>query len=529
MICCSIQVDAASEVDHGLQQAERVCAEGANLVEWRVDSLAEEPDGVKSAQRLLVESPLPSILTCRSAREGGGYEGTETERVSFLEEVGVGAHPPRYIDYELLDYQRSANVRQKVDLVVSHPDQVRSVSTGLILSTHDFDQRPRDLMQRVEAMSSDPACAVAKIAWTARSLRDNLEAFDLLRERSKPTIALCMGDFGVMSRVLAPKFGGFLTYAMAEEGEETAPGQPTVRDLRELYRIDSIRETTKVFGVVGWPVRASLSPIVHNAGFGATGFDGVYVGMPVPPEWEHFKATVGAFLDHQALHLGGLSVTMPHKEHLVRFVQEAGGELDQISAQCGAANTLVVKADGTLQALNTDAPAAVASLAAALEIDVDDLSGKRVAVIGAGGVARAIVAGLLAHQVKVVVFNRTRSRAEQLVADLSSPDVSVGESSELACGCFHAFVNATSIGSPSGDAPDEMPLPDDVHLDHDVAVLETVYAPTPTPLVQLATDRGARIATGEDMFVRQAILQFKAWTGAMPPEGLFAERLASRR
>ena len=492
------------------------------------DSLAEESDGIDSVGRLLAGSPLPSIVTCRSMREGGRFNGTESDRVSFLEAVGTSSHPPQYIDFELADYQRSANLRQKIDLVVAHREQARDVSTGLILSAHDFEQRPSDLIQCIETMSGAPACAIAKVAWQARSLRDNLEAFDLLRERSKPMIALCMGDFGAMSRVLAPKFGGFLTFATLDEVDETAPGQPTVRDLRDLYRFDSITETTKVHGIVGWPVRASLSPIVHNAGFEAVGYDGVYVGMPIPPEWEHFKATIGAFLDHEALDLAGLSVTMPHKEHLVRFVKESGGELDEVSARCGAANTLLVGADRSLRALNTDAPAAVGSLADAMGVTPDGLAGKRIAVIGAGGVARAIVAGLLGHGAEVVVFNRSRERAEKLLVDLDSDLLTLGEPSILALEQFHAFVNATSIGSPGGDAPGESPLPDDVHLDESTTILETVYAPSPTRLVLEARERGARIATGEDMFIRQAILQFEAWTGTSPPEGLFAERLRSR-
>ena len=128
------------------------------------------------------------------------------------------------IDFELADYQRSANLRQKINLVVEPDRQAREVSTGLILSSHDFEGRPSDLTQRVTAMAEFDAASVAKIVWHARSLRDNLEAFELLAQRVKPTIALCMGVFGEMSRILAPKFGGFLTFAAPAEGEATAPG-----------------------------------------------------------------------------------------------------------------------------------------------------------------------------------------------------------------------------------------------------------------------------------------------------------------
>lgn len=525
LICCSIRIESHVEVPEAIAGAVSARDLGAHMVEWRVDSIAEEQEGVEAVRRLVAESPVPCILTCRSSREGGSYNGTEADRVAFLEAVGTSDQLPKYIDFELADYIGSANVRQKIDLVVDHRKQVRDVSTGLILSMHDFEQRPAGLMQGVESMASEPSCAVMKVAWHARSIRDNLEAFDLLRERSKPMIALCMGDFGGMSRILAPKFEGFLTFASLVAEDATAPGQLTVQDLREIYRFDAISPSTRVYGVVGWPVRASLSPVVHNAGFEAVGHDGVYVGMPVPPEWEHFKATLGAFLDHDSLDLAGLSVTMPHKEHLVRFVRESGGSLDATSERCGAANTLVIEDDGSLRALNTDAPAAVAALAHAMEIPVEGLAGKRVALLGAGGVARAIATGLLEQGASVTVINRTASRAESLVRDLQSDHVVTGDRDCLRSEHFDCLVNATSVGSPAGDAPEDSPLPDDVPLGESVAILETVYANEPTPLVRRARQEGAKVATGEEMFIRQAILQFEAWTGTTPPDGLYAERL----
>src|SRR5690606_36932426 len=106
------------------------------------------------------------------------------------------------------------------------PKQERHVRTRLILSTHDFNGRPADLTRKILAMQAEPACAVVKVAYRARSIRDNLELFDTLSERQKPTIALGMGEFGLMSRALAPKFGGFLTFASLRDESATAPGQP---------------------------------------------------------------------------------------------------------------------------------------------------------------------------------------------------------------------------------------------------------------------------------------------------------------
>jgi 3-dehydroquinate dehydratase/shikimate dehydrogenase len=520
-LCASMAVGGASDLELALERAAEAARRGAQLIEWRIDSLAEEPGAATMIAQLVKESPVPCIVTCRLAEEGGHYGGDEQTRISLLEALGTASHPPRYFDLELAAYARSANLRLKVNLAVDHAKQARDLKTALILSTHDFSGRPRDLIQRVEAMAIEPACAVIKVAWMARSLRDNLEAFDLLHERCKPMIALCMGEFGVMSRVLAGKFGALLTFAGTERGEETAPGQPTIADLRDLYRFDRIAARTKVYGVIGWPVRHSLSPAIHNAAFEAVGHDGVYLPLPIPPAWEHFKATVSSLVDHPHLDFRGASVTIPHKENLLRFVIERGGKLDSAAALVGAANTLIIHEDRSLEAVNTDAPAVIESLVAGMGIEARSLVGRRIAVLGAGGMARAAAAGLSAAGATVVIFNRTAARAEAMVADLSARverasapmRLSVGRMNALACGCFHAFINCTPLGMAGGPRPDESALPDDVPLDESVTVMDTVYAPQRTPLIQRAESRGARAITGMDMFLRQAAMQLERWTG----------------
>ena len=323
----------------------------------------------------------------------------------------------------------------------------------------------------------------------------------------------------------------FLTFAALAEGLETAPGQPTVHALRHTHRFDSIGPATRVYGIAGWPVEASMSPQVHNAGFDSIDFDGAYLRLPIPPEWEHFKATINSFLDHDGLDFSGMSVTMPHKEHLVRLVLEREGVLDEVSAISGAANTLVVGEDGALMALNTDAPAAIDTLVEAMGSTTADLRGRSVAVIGAGGVARAICAGLLQHGACVTVFNRTETRGRRMVDDLAEriPDarIELGTGDSLSTESFEAYINCTSVGSPDGSDPESSPLPEEVVLDGDVVVFDTIHSAEPTPLLRRAREDGARIATGRAMFIRQAELQFEAWTGVRPAAGLFASTLAS--
>jgi 3-dehydroquinate dehydratase / shikimate dehydrogenase len=559
MICVPIMVrDPAL----ALQLASAAKAAGADLVEFRLDECftgdaASADAEIAAIVGLVSRSPLPCIATCRpTGTEGGGYDGPDDARVSLFERLGTAfgrlkdgnaEHPPRYLDVELSTWQRSANIRQKVKLAVDHPEQIRDVSTSLILSSHDFNGRPSDLSRRLAAMreaSDNGAAKVHKIAFRARSVRDNLELFDLLTSAHTPTIALGMGEFGLMSRILAPKFGGLLTFASLRKEEVTAPGQPTIAELIDLYRFRSISAQTRVFGVIGFPIGHSLSPLVHNAGFAATGFDGVYVPIPVPggsdadAAYVNLKATLLEFIDHPRLSFCGASVTIPHKENLVRLARERGWAMDETSAAIGAANTLVVERDSadrpvSVRVANTDAPALVASLAA-----VGELQGRRVAVLGAGGVARAAAWGLARSGATVVVYGRTKAKAEAVVAELQASLADAGKLvaadwSLLPKSCAEIYVNATPMGMAGGPAAADSALSAEALASCSAnktgtVVLDTVYNPVDTPTLRAAREFGYRTVDGVSMFSSQAEAQFALFASSSAPAGLF-DRLARER
>lgn len=582
LLCVPILVDDPAEAAADARAARDA---GADVVEFRVDpffSGNEGPDFQDEAlaiAKLVRESPLPCIVTCRPTLEGGHYAGPDSARVALFESLAASADadaPPAYLDVELATYTRSANLKQKVNLVVDHPGQQRAVDTRLILSAHDFNSRPPDLLRRFETMLREPACRVAKIAYRARSLRDNLEVLDIARASAaaspaenapaesalddapgaeppgdprpaagKPAIALCMGPFGLMSRVLAPKFDAFLTFASLSRDSATAPGQPVIGELLGVYRFRSIGPATRVYGVVGWPVEHSLSPLVHNAGFDALGFDGVYLPMPVPPEFEHFKATVLAMADHPHLDLSGLSVTVPHKEHLVRLARERMAEgdsrwtLDDLSAATGSANTLRIGRDprgrpAAFFVANTDGPAVVSALSPA----TGQVAGRPVLVLGAGGTARAAAGALALAGAAVHVLNRTPARAAELCADVNlalartlgpspagSPRLRVAPAApdELAALAPAAVVNATSAGMAGSAEAGRSPLSAEqlAALPAGTVVLDAVYRPLQTPLLGAARDRALVTIDGVRMFVAQAAAQFALWTGAAAPGQLF--------
>jgi 3-dehydroquinate dehydratase/shikimate dehydrogenase len=509
-----------TDLEQALADSARAAERGADLVEFRIDQFTEDPPAVTE---LVQRSALPCIITCRPTWEGGAYDGDEQTRISVLEHAGLGARKPAYIDVELKAWQASANLRQKVSLVVDDPDRPRQTDTGLILSSHDFETRPGDLLRKIKDMADTPICRVMKVAWRARSLRDNLEAFELTGQQVKPMIALCMGEAGLASRVLARKFGALLTFASIDDDGGTAPGQPTLAQIKGLYRWDLLNADTRVFGVIGYPVGHSMSPPVHNAGFDATGVNAVYLPMPIPPEYEHFKATVSSWLGTPELHFDGASVTIPHKANLLRFVAEQGGEVEPLAERIGAANTLAVRDDGSLYACNTDYAAALDAVCDGLSIGRDGLKGRRVAVIGAGGASRAVVAGFCEYGAEVTVYNRTAERAEELAEQFGATAAPLDG---LTASQAEVYINGTPIGMhPHVDAT---PLPTNEPLGPGVVVFDTIYNPVQTKLLRDAAAAGCVTIPGTEMFVRQGAAQFSLWTGKDAPLDVFRHVLEER-
>lgn len=528
LVCVPITV---LEIDAALADAIQAKLLGADIVELRIDSYFPGSEGdsedtlrLNELKRLIADCPLPVILTCRSASEGGDYDGDEADRVSLLEKLCVNAeHPPAYLDFELACYQKSANIRQKINLCVDHPKQERDVRTRLILSMHDFDGRPNDLMRRLSESWAEPAASVVKFAFRARSIRDNLEIFEILRDAPKPTIGLGMGEFGLMSRVLAPKFGGFLTFASLRDSSATAPGQPTIADLLGLYRFRSIGKDTRLYGVIGWPVAHSMSPLIHNAGFEAVGHDGVYLPMPVPDSDEAFKATLMQLLDERDNQFSGASITLPHKRRFRLLDQSGTAHLfeHELVVRATAANTLTVAESeyGTpidIQVFNTDVLA------------IRDLIGEVVGqhelcIMGAGGVARAALIAADTSGFVINICNRSPEKIRDLAGDLLI-DVKTATLPECVNINAAVYINCTPVGMTGGPNPEGLSIP--VHelagkLSPDTVFFDTVYNPIETPMLKAAKEHGFRTIDGVEMFVRQAAAQFELWTGKGAPVQLF--------
>ncbi|MDY6913361.1 MAG: shikimate dehydrogenase [Planctomycetota bacterium] len=493
LICPLVAGDARQMRSDMAQAADR----GADAVECRLDFLTAPPDAEQLAA-LLSSPPLEVIVTCRPAAEGGNFRGAEADRLELLNRAAAcGAD---FIDVE------------------TNTPRDRRPNGKIICSHHDFQSVPAAL-DRIAASMDACEAAVNKIVFTAGGPEDALRALDLLRACKKPTIALAMGEAGVASRVLAKKFGAFGTFAALAAGAESAPGQPTLDVFKTLYRWDSIDPETAVYGVIGSPVAHSMSPAIHNAAFEAAGINAVYVPLRIEPGAENFSRFLDAVLARPWLNWRGLSVTIPHKENALAYL---GAEnCDEPARKIGAINTITISPDGSFRGDNTDNTAAVNALSAAMGTGPNVLAGRKVALLGAGGVGRAIAAAMARYKADVTIFNRTLSRAKKLAEEFdchAAPlDAAAKTDAEI-------VINCTSVGMhPETDATPLSKIPPSAKV-----VFDTIYNPLDTYLLQQAKRAGCTTVSGLEMFVGQAAAQFEIWTAKPAPRNVMRKIVLDR-
>jgi len=399
-----------------------------------------------------------------------------------------------------------------VDLEEDVAGQIpRFGKTRRIISMHDFRKTPDDLEaihQRLSQLDPD----VIKICTMANNPGDNLRMLRLVAKSRLPTVGLCMGEMGIPSRILAGRFGAPFTYATFSDERAMAPGQLSFEQMKDVYHYDQIDRETDVYGVIADPVGHSLSPLIHNAAFQHLKLNKVYVPIRVPRE------SLSEFMD-EAPELGikGLSVTIPHKEAVLDKLTQP----DEAVRGIGAANTVVFDGDQRL-GFNTDYQAAMDSLEAALETADEgpaSLEGKTALVLGAGGVGKAIAFGLIRRGAKLVLTDGVPERAQELAERFECRAIDWSLRHTVSA---DVLVNCTPVGMHPD--VDETPY-DKHHLRPGMIVFDVVYNPENTLFIKDARNRNCKVITGVEMFVRQACLQFKLFTGHDGPADLMREVL----
>ncbi len=477
-----IVVSVSGSVAECLAQTQQAQIAGADVVELRVDRCVD-PAAVISA---LSRFALPVLLTIRHPSEGGGWAGSEAERLALFQAADGRA---RAIDIELAHFSALA---------------WRPARSQLVLSHHDFNGMGGDLSAVVAAMRAAGA-TIAKVAVTPSDAADLGVIQQLYANKSGPLVAIAMGEYGFASRLLAGVWGAAFTFARLDGDAGSAPGQPLVAELIGRYRLREHSDKTRIFGVIGNPVGHSLSPLIHNAAFAALGLDAVYVPFRVVDAAAFWRAC-GTWIE-------GLSITIPHKTALISGMNR----VEPLVTASGAMNTVWRDEAGAAIGANTDALA----IQRCLEETVATLRGRRILVLGAGGVSRAIVTASQAAGAIVAVTNRTHARAEELARHTGATALTAAAALAWP---YDVLVNGTAVGM---GAPDESPWPAAAHRAGTV-VFDTVYTPLETRLLKDAQAAHCRTICGLSMFIAQAAAQCERWTGQHAPEALM-QRLALER
>jgi 3-dehydroquinate dehydratase/shikimate dehydrogenase len=311
-----------------------------------------------------------------------------------------------------------------------------------------------------------------------------------------------MGEVGLPARILALREGSALAYAPI--GPATAPGQVSLHDLKHLYRAHKLTAETRVYGVIGDPVGHSLSPRMHNTGFIARRVDAVYLPFLVKDLRDFLKAI-------PELGIRGFSVTIPHKQAILRHLKEC----DPLAAEIGAVNTVVVREDGSLSGSNTDYLGVLHALESQLP-----LRGSRTLIYGAGGAARAAAFALAKSGSHVVICAR-RENAARALARAVGGDVLPRRA--LRHEFFDAILNTTPVGMhPHAGAS---PLSSD-ELNCRV-VMDLINRPQHTLLLKLAARKGIATVPGITMFFAQGFAQWELWIGRPAPQAAMRRAVLS--
>jgi 3-dehydroquinate dehydratase/shikimate dehydrogenase len=488
-LCVAIQAGSAAE----MVERAKAAIQDTKFIEFRLDSLAKPAAALPKVKEFLARHrDVTAIATCRRKEFGGHFaQSLKSELEVLLKAAEAGC--------KIADLEVESAEEAKPAQLAQWRGKLRAAGAALLVSHHDFKQT-RNLEQaarRIEAFQPE----FVKVVSTARSLADNLAVLRLIEERSLSArvVGIAMGEEGLVSRVLGPRSGATFTFASCDDGPETglatAPGQVTLRTLRDLYRVEQLDQATRVFGVAGNPIAHSLSPLMQNTAFRRENVNAVLLPLKV-------RALDDLLALVRGLPLAGAAVTMPLKQEVVPHL----ANMDPLTTRIGACNTLRIAADGKLVGFNTDVAGVVRPLEKRLR-----LKDARIGIVGAGGAARAAVFGLVDQGAEVFIANVIHEQAVALAKDAKAK---VLKQKQFAKERFDVLINATPCGMEGNPKP--LPIEED-ELNAGL-VFDMVYNPLETPLIKLAKERGIPTISGMEMFVQQGARQFEIWTGKPAPE-----------
>jgi 3-dehydroquinate dehydratase / shikimate dehydrogenase len=482
-ICAVVAARDANSMAGQLRRALRQ----TGTVELRLDWLANGREIARFLDRLADSKAQATLIaTCRRREAGGRFEGTIAEELFYLSEAiraGCGWY----------DLEIETASKCPPELLEAMLGQGRQLT-----SAHFFRGMPRSLETIAAKLSREGGRPKAGGSTGTRSVKiaaqcDSLaDALKLLRLARRNVVAIPMGDVAQPARLLALRERSGFAYAPVDDA--TAPGQISLDEMTGLYRADRLNRATRVYGVIGDPIGHSLSPVMQNAAFQARKMNAVYAPFLVR-DLRDFLGAIGP------LGIRGFSVTLPHKENILRHLDEC----DPLAEKIGAVNTVVVRGGGKLYGYNTDYMGVLESLGHRIR-----LRGSRVLIVGAGGVARAVAFALAQAEAAVCICARRPQKAQSLARAVGGEAIARNRVRKES---FDAIVNATPVGMhpAAGTSPLEAS-----ELNCRL-VFDTIYRPRETKLMRLAARRGIETVSGVEMFVAQGAAQWEIWTGKRAP------------
>jgi len=448
-------------------------------VELRLDWLSTEREIHTFLGQLANKPPRATLIaTCRRVEAGGRFHGTIASQLLILAEaIRAGCD---WYDLEIESASKCAP--ELLDVLLGEG--------RYLASAHFFRVNPTN-WKRIGAKLWLTKPEGIKIAASSGSLAAGLSLLRFARTK-RNVVAVPMGDVALPLRCLGLREGSALSYAPVEMA--TAPGQISLDALKNLYRADRISGNTRVYGVIGDPIAHSLSPQLQNAAFHARKMDAVYLPFLVH-NLRDFLAAI------KPLGIRGFSVTLPHKQKILRYLDDC----DSLAVAIGAVNTVVVRGEGKLYGYNTDYIGVLRALQERIS-----LRASRVLILGAGGAARAVAFALAQSGALVCVCARRPPEAKKLAQAVGGEAVT---RVRLRKEFFDAIVNATPVGM--FPAVERSPL-----ASHELncrLVFDLIYRPVETKLLRLAARRGIETVSGLEMFLAQGAAQWEIWTGERAP------------
>lgn len=480
-------------------EAQLGACSGADLIEIRLDWFRRFAVAKKKLNSNLIVQyeNKPLILAVRTEEEDGFFSGTPSEIINIYQSAHrlfrqEGKVFEMGVDYFDISYSIADSIL---------PQLKSNRAVKIILSAHT-KERVIDLLKKKLERMSETEADVYKLVFTANALNDNITALQLMdfaKQLNIPFIIHAQGKEGELSRIVGSFKGNLWTYVSLDENQKSAAGQLSLREAKHKYFLQKKNSHTKIIGLVGYPVSQSRGWLLYNRIFNMGGLadspkksvlNYIYLNFP--------NESIDGFWEMWHKQVDGLSVTIPHKENVLKYAAHKSSEVKQ----SGVCNTLIKK-NNAWEAHNTD----LLAMAELLKPYAVRLKKGTVLIYGTGATTRSAIVALQRLDVQdILVLGRNKDRGRSL-ADLFS--VKFVEKNAVPSD-LSAIIQTTPVGMYPHI--DQIPECGDF-LRSDMIAFDVVFNPPSTRFLQAAIEKGCTTISGEIMYLHQAGLQFELFTG----------------